>query len=287
MQKEISNDDSLPAYVKKLIVTADDFGLNVSVNQAIEKAHREGILTSTSLMVGEPAVHDAVERAHNLPGLRVGLHLCVVDGLSVLPHSDIPHIVNHDGCFSPNMIRVSLRVALSPKIQYELEKEIRAQFEAYHETGLLLDHVDVHHHLHLHPFILKMILHIGKSYGMKAMRLVHEPMRFSRKIRGTGLISGIMVGGFLRPWSGWMRRQLVAHGMKHNDRLFGMFDAENIDEPMMLRLLDHLPGGITEVHFHPRHEDDIETRALTSPRVRQRIEKRKIHCCGYDDIIDY
>lgn len=287
MQKEISNDYSRPVHVKKLIITADDFGLNLSVNQAIEIAHREGILTSTSLMVGEPAVHDAVERARNLPDLRVGLHLCVVDGHSVLPHSDVPHIVNRDGYFSPNMIRTSLRVALSPKIQYELEKEIRAQFEAYQETGLLLDHVDVHHHLHLHPFILKMILHIGKSYGMKAMRLVHEPVRFSRKVNDRGLLRGISTGCFLRPWSEWMRRQLNAHSIKHNDRLFGMFDTENIDEQMLLRLLDHLPNGITEVHFHPRHENDAETKALISPRVRQRIEERKIQCCGYDDIIDY
>jgi chitin disaccharide deacetylase len=67
-----------------LIVTADDFGLHEAVNEAIERASREGILTAASLMVGAPAADDAIRRARELPRLRVGLHLVLADGRAVL-----------------------------------------------------------------------------------------------------------------------------------------------------------------------------------------------------------
>ena len=77
-----------------LIVTADDFGAHPSVNAAVERAHRDGILTAASLMVGAPAAEDAIARARALPGLRVGLHLVLADGASVLPPRAIPDLVD-------------------------------------------------------------------------------------------------------------------------------------------------------------------------------------------------
>ena len=65
--------------MKRLVVTADDFGLSLEVNEAVEQAHREGILTAASLMVSAPAAADAVARAKRLPSLRVGLHLVLVE----------------------------------------------------------------------------------------------------------------------------------------------------------------------------------------------------------------
>ena len=79
--------------VRKLIVNADDFGLAVPVNEAVEISHREGILTSASLMVGAPAAADAVQRARSLPSLKVGLHIVVVDGRPVLPPAELDALV--------------------------------------------------------------------------------------------------------------------------------------------------------------------------------------------------
>jgi len=268
--------------VKKLVITADDFGLNRSVNQAIEKAHREGILTAASLMMGEEAVSDAVKHARAIPHLRVGLHLSFVDGRAVLPPYEIPNIVDSDGCFSPHIIRTSFRIALCPRVRRDLEREIRAQFEAFHATGLSLDHVDVHHHLHLHPVILKMVLRIGASQGLQAMRLVHEPFLFSWGVRGRGLLTRMIGGGvFLRPLVGWMRRQLKRGSISHNDRIFGIYDTGRISESVLLRLLDHLSDGITEVHLHPRHCEDLECHALLSEKVREQIREKGIICGGY------
>jgi len=78
--------------VKQLIITADDFGAAVEVNEGVERAHRDGILSAASLMVAGAAAGDAVTRAKAMPQLRVGLHLVLVEGKPVLPASAIPDL---------------------------------------------------------------------------------------------------------------------------------------------------------------------------------------------------
>src|SRR5579862_4857803 len=127
---------------KRLIVTADDFGLAVPVNEAVELGHSQGILTSASLMVTAPAAADAVERAHRLTTLGVGLHLVLMDGRPALPPEQIPDLVGTDGRFASDPIRLGARIYLSGRAQQQAEAEIRAQLTAFHRTGLTLDHVD-------------------------------------------------------------------------------------------------------------------------------------------------
>src|SRR5271155_4526296 len=86
-----------------LIVTADDFGLHEAVNEAIERASRDGILTAASLMVGAPAAADAVRRAGELPSLRVGVHLVLADGLAVLGPDVIPGLADQSGRMNSRM----------------------------------------------------------------------------------------------------------------------------------------------------------------------------------------
>src|SRR5512146_2453166 len=88
--------------LRRLIVNADDFGGSADINQAIIRAHREGILTSASLMVNEPAVDEAVALARENPRLGVGLHLTFLFGRSALPPKEIPGLVNARGEFGRN-----------------------------------------------------------------------------------------------------------------------------------------------------------------------------------------
>ncbi|HXY21296.1 MAG TPA: ChbG/HpnK family deacetylase, partial [Burkholderiaceae bacterium] len=81
-----------------VIITADDFGLDLAINEAVEKSFRNGILTATSLMIGQPAAPDAIERARRLPGLRVGLHVALTGGvLPVLPPARLADLVDRSG----------------------------------------------------------------------------------------------------------------------------------------------------------------------------------------------
>ncbi|MGH8180307.1 MAG: hopanoid biosynthesis-associated protein HpnK, partial [Steroidobacteraceae bacterium] len=181
-----------------LIVTADDFGLHPAVNRAVAQAASEGVLTAASLMVGSPATLDAVRCARELPGLSVGLHLVLADGWSVLPQRSIPALVDAQGRFGNNMVRDGVRFFALPTVRRQLEAEIRAQFQAFADTGLVLDHVNAHKHFHLHPTLLEMLLRIGAEFGAPAVRLPREPAWVARRTGGT--IAGPAVAGLLSPW---------------------------------------------------------------------------------------
>src|SRR5271170_945002 len=144
--------------MKRLIVTANDFGRDIAINEAVEAASRDGILGCASLMVGASAAADAVARARRLPGLRVGLHLVLIDGAPVLPPCEIRALVGADGRFDDNQLRAGLRYFFTPGVRRLLAAEIEAQFEAFRATGLVLDHVNAHQHMHLHPTVARLMI---------------------------------------------------------------------------------------------------------------------------------
>ena len=155
--------------MRQLIVTGDDFGLAVPVNEALEIAHRDGILRTASLMVGADAAEDALERARRLPSLRVGLHVVLVEGRPVLRPDEVPDLVDASGEFRTDLIASGFRFFFRRDVRRQLEVEIRAQFEAFQKTGLRLDHVNTHNHMHLHPTVLSLLLRIGREYGMDVL----------------------------------------------------------------------------------------------------------------------
>ena len=277
-----------------LIVTADDFGLHRSVNDAIEQASREGVLTAASLMVGAPAAADAIRRAATLPDLRVGLHLVLADGKAVLAPSLIPAIADGSGHMDSRMFARGIRYFALPYVRRQLEAEIRAQFAAFARTGLRLDHVNVHKHFHLHPTILEMLLRIGRDYGAPAVRMPAEPAWFAgREGRWAARASGIL----LMPWIALMKSRLRAARVLHNDQIFGLADSGAMDEAKMLEILARLPAGVTEIYLHPATESGTaiaasmcayrhveELRALLSPRVRAAIDGAGIARGGYGDL---
>jgi hopanoid biosynthesis associated protein HpnK len=268
--------------LKVLIFTADDFGLHAAVNRAVEQAAAHGVLTTASLMVGAPAAADAVRCARELPTLSVGLHLVLADGWSVLPPRSIPALVDAQGRFGNNMVRDGVRFFALPAVRRQLEAEIRAQFQAFADTGLTLDHLNAHKHFHLHPTLLEMLLRIGAEFGAPAVRLPREPAWVARQAGGA--LAGPVVAGLLRPWLALMRRRLRAAGVAHNDYVFGMSHSGAMDEARLLEILARLPEGVTEIYLHPavesgaaiaasmsgyRHADELA--ALLSPKVRAAV----------------
>jgi chitin disaccharide deacetylase len=278
---------------RRLIVCADDFGRDVAVNQAVEMAHRDGILSTASLMVVAPAAADAVERAHRLPDLRVGLHLVLVNGAAVLAPDDIPGLVGPDGRFDDNQARAAFRYFCAPGMRRKLTAEIRAQFEAFRATGLKLDHVNAHKHMHLHPTVARLVVEIGRDYGMRAVRLPVEPV---------GVLRRAFPGEQYRaaayaPAIAALRRRLRRAGVASNDYVFGIAWSGAMTEGRLLGLLPHLPPGVSDLYCHPatrttpelaadmpgyRHADELT--ALLSPAVRRCIQELGIDLIGYSDL---
>jgi len=270
--------------VRKLIVTGDDFGLAVPVNEAIEEAHRRGILTTASLMIGGAAARDAVERAKRLPSLKVGLHLVLVEGRPVLPSREIPDLVDGRGEFSTRLVGAGLNFFFRPGVRRQLEAEIRAQFLAFQETGLLLDHVNAHNHMHLHPTVLGLILKVGREFGLRAMRVPYEPVFPSWRASRRGLVSKLAGWMLLYPWIQILKVRLRRAGIRCNDFVFGLNDSGHLHQDIFLRLLSCVPQGVTEIYCHPAtrrcaeldrtmpdYEHEQEFKALVSPAVREAI----------------
>lgn len=267
---------------RALIITADDFGLHPRVNDAVELAHRDGVLTAASLMVAAPAARDALERARRLPGLRVGLHLVLADGAAMLPRDEIPALVDADGRFGDAMARDGVRFFFLPHVRRQLAREIRAQFEAFAATGLALDHVNTHKHFHLHPTVLSLILEIGREFGLRAMRLPRE------------LDAPLL----LRPWVALVRARLDRAGIAHNDYVVGIAGSGRMDEAALLAALGRLPHGVGEIYLHPatpgngaitpsmrdyRHAEELN--ALLSPRVAAALASANVARGGFADLL--
>ncbi len=265
---------------KQVIFTADDFGLCTEVNEAIEVAHRDGALSAASLMVAAPAASDAVARARRMPRLRVGLHLTLVDGRSLLPAHEIPDLVDGSGAFSTRLVAASVRWFFSLAARAQLRREIRAQFEAFRATGLALDHVNAHNHIHLHPTVLGMMLDIAPEFGSPAIRLPLE-----------------RPAGFIAPWLWLMRRRLRAAGLRHNDGLVGLRASGHLTAGRVLAALNSLGEGVTEFYFHPAirttaalegaapgYDRTGELAALTSSEVAQKLAGLGLKPLGYRDL---
>lgn len=232
--------------MKRLVVTADDFGASYEVNEAVEKAHREGILTAASLMVAGDAAADAVARARTLPRLGVGLHVVLVDGRPMSPPEQLPALVGSDGHFRTDMVRAGLTIFASPAARRQLKAEVEAQFAAFAATGLPLDHVNAHKHFHLHPTIAGTILTIGRRHGMTAIRAPVEPRAVLRKIDGTDAGPGIET-----IWAKLVRHRMRRAGMAVPDQVFGLAWSGAMTAARVQGLLQHLPDGLTEIYAHP------------------------------------
>lgn len=266
-----------PRERRQVIFTADDFGLSESVNEGIERAYRDGMLSSASLMVGGAALDDAVRRARNMPGLRVGLHVVVIEGPSVLPRADIPDLVDARGQFPSGGVQLGLRYFFMPEVRHQLRAEIAAQFRAFAATGLRLDHADAHKHMHLHPTIGRMIIDAGFAHGLPAIRVPCEPVSV---MAACGVVPRLSARA-MQIWSRVLRKQAEHVGLVVNDQVFGLAWSGAMTEERLLDLAAKLPDGLSEIYFHPaagpcrlvdqlmpEYHHEAELAALCSPRVR-------------------
>ena len=274
-----------PDKSRRLIVNADDFGRSASINAAVIRAHREGILTSASLMVNEPACAEAVALAKENPRLGVGLHLALVVGKSARPPAEISGLVNERGEFSDNPVAAGCRFFFSGKLEQQLHDEITAQFEKFRATGLLLDHVNGHLNIHLHPTVFSILMANAEKWGIRHLRLTCDPLRLNLK-----LASGRLAYRFSHAAIYWLlawraRAALRRKNIRHTARVFGLLQNARVDETFVLKLLAQLPPGDSELYSHPSLDEfKNEFAALVSPRVKELGARQNIQLIRYQDL---
>lgn len=273
----------MPVMPRRLIVNADDFGLTPAVSEGILKAHRDGILTSTTFMVNWPWSRDCAALLPGAPDLGVGLHLNLTAGTPISPPAAVPSLVGRDGRFVKNLWRLIYRV--SPR---EVRREWEAQIRRFVEyVGRPPTHLDSHHHVHSLPHLAPVALQLAQEYGIQRIRVVRPadlpPAR-------------------PRDWpSHWIFRRILARsahllaqsGLKGPDRLY----LADFNRERLLNWIRETPPGVTELVCHPGYIDATLRRVsgrlaprqqelddLTAPEVRAAVQEAGVQLCHYGDL---
>ncbi|HEX5773968.1 MAG TPA: hopanoid biosynthesis-associated protein HpnK [Geomobilimonas sp.] len=280
--------------MKELVINADDFGLSCGANRAIIKAWREGILTSASLMVRGEGFDEAVALARENPGLQVGLHLTLVQGRGVLPYEKFPSIVDSAGNFTNDPVHAGMRYFFIKPLHKQLREEIEAQITAFLETGIPLSHIDGHLNIHMHPTVFDILQELIPRHGISSFRLSRENLVANLAVDRKRLLGKSADAFIFSRLAGRCRPHLDRQGVTYAGEVKGLLNSGRMTEAYLLRALDRLGEGLTEIYFHPGchpdgelarwmpdYQHEAELAALTSPRVKEKLRSLGIKLRNY------
>ena len=270
---------------RRVIINADDFGRSRGINAAVIQAHREGILTTASLMMNEEASAEAVALAKESPRLGIGLHLTLLCGHSALSADRIARLVNGSREFPNGPVAAGWKYFFNRSLRTQLAAEMAAQFEKFRATGLPLDHVNGHLHLHLHPVVFSILMENAEAWGIGRIRVVRDPFWLNTRLAGGRWFYRARHALIYSILSRRALRRLESGRIRHTRFVFGLLQDGRVDEGYLVQLLERLPAGDSELYSHPsldqfRHELD----ALVSPRVRTVVRQQGIQLIRYQDL---
>jgi hopanoid biosynthesis associated protein HpnK len=262
--------------LKNLIVNADDLGWTDGVNQGIAEAHRNGIVTSTSLLANGAAFASGVELARSTPGLGVGVHLNLSDGEPIAPRELVATLLNDEGEFAGGPEALLLRIAKREVTVREAEQEWEAQIERVKEAGIQPTHLDGHKHVHMLPGLFEVALRLAKRYGIGAIRVAHETSSLRAALSAGDelhasvvLKQGVQARG-LKLLARDAREQAERAGISMSDYFCGIAQTGEMTKEGVARLLRSLPEGTTELMTHPGYADqDLQNSATRLQGSRQ------------------
>jgi len=274
---------------KRLIITADDFGVSASVNRTVMAGWQNGLLTSASLMVTGAAFDEAVALARQNPGLQVGLHLTLVQGRSAARHTGFPSLTHHDGTFPNDPVLAGMRMFFLKALKKQIEAEIEAQIETFLATGLPLTHINGHLNIHMHPTVFSILCRLMPKYGISTFRLSRERLSIELGISGRTLekaVHAFIFGKLAKHCLPELKMRKIGCA----DEVKGTLNSGRLTEEYLLQCLDTLQEGLTEIYFHPADPDTPEmpdyrqveeTAAISGEKVRKKIKALGITLCNY------
>jgi predicted glycoside hydrolase/deacetylase ChbG (UPF0249 family) len=268
----------------RLVVNADDFGMSAAISRGIVRAHRDGIVTSTSLL-GNCADLDAARAVlAEVPGLGVGVHLALVGGAPVADPATVPSLLGPDGRFlarGAEFIGAWTRRRIDAG---DVEREFDAQIARVRAAGIAIDHLDTHHHLGFLPVVGRSVEAVARRQGIGAIRSeIESPTLSWLTDPRRGLKAGVLTG------LGWLtRRQLGAR--RHSAQSWGYVESGRLDEVRVLEIIGRLGPGTHELICHPGEEQSPfydytgELATLMSAKVRRALGQRGVSLCRWGDL---
>lgn len=280
----------------QLIVNADDFGQTRGINAGIIRAHREGILTSATLMANGPAFENAVQLARKNPDLGVGVHLNLVEGRPLSPPGEVASLLDSNGAFVSKYRLIGRYIFRGLQLA-ELRKELAAQIKRVTDCGIVPTHVDSHKHIHAFPPFFRVVLKVLRDFGIGAVRLPLDRFRLRNALAcPRGLPRTIA----LNAASHCSRRILRASSsITTTDHFAGTLRTGQVNGDWLSEFIRRLPTGTTELMVHPGQCDDelqntstrltaereTELHGLTQPGVALAVKTTGVQLAHYGCVL--
>jgi hypothetical protein len=271
---------------KKLIVNADDYGRSPGVSRGILEAHRRGIVTSTTVMINQPSVRTQLDEALACPDLGLGLHLVFSAWRPVLPPEQVSSLVDGDGFFLGQHDLWAQAEEISTS---QLRAEFTAQVERFAEwAGRLPDHLDCHQFVHLYPPFFQAYADMAVKYHLP-LRVPFPPEAdFQRAVSTLPYLEDFPLD-HVRGMIATNSALLAARSLRYPDHFIGtFFGLEALTLENLMRLLQNLPEGVSELMCHPgydgpglakstyRRERPVELELLTHPAIQECVAQAGI-----------
>jgi len=264
--------------VRNLIVNADDLGWTEGVNRGIAETHRNGIVTSASLLANGAAFASGVELARTTPGLGVGVHLNLSEGKPVAPREMVKSLVNERGELEGRPESLLLRLARRSVSLEEVEREWNAQIQKVRDAGIEPTHLDGHRHVQMLPGLFELALRLAKKHGIAAIRISHEEsslrlaLSTGAKHKGAVVIKqGVQARG-LKLLAPDAHEKAERAGIAAADYFCGIAQTGEMTREGVLRLLETLPEGTTELMCHPGYMDAELAKSATRLQASRQTE---------------
>lgn len=274
----------------RLVVNADDFGLSPAISCGILRAHRDGIVTSASLLGNCDDLPGARAMLAEAPQLGIGVHLALCGGRPVAEADSVRSLLGPDDAFGTrgqDFIAAWMKGRIVPA---EVERELDAQVARVREAGIAVDHLDTHHHLGFLPVVGRAVEAVARRHGIAGIRsAVERPTLAWVTDPRRGIEAGLLTG------LAWLtRRQLGAR--RHGPQSWGYVESGHLDEIRILEIIGRLGPGLHEIICHPGEEDaaagesppryqrTAELASLTSAKVRRGITQRGVALCRWGDL---
>lgn len=276
----------------RLIINADDLGVNAQRSHGIFQCAEFGVVTSATL-IANGVDSDAAGKRAKEKKVPCGLHLNLTEEYPLSKATDIASLIEGNGMF---MDRHKLRAALAAgEIRPEhIEREIRAQVEWMLDVHGSITHVDGHHHIHIEPAVVQALLPTLERYGIRFVRIPcemplppwgyivsDEQLEKTRQINAKALQA---------------KQMYAAHWIGTTDHFRGLTLAGNAALKNLRHIISKLPDGTTELMVHPGSpctygtpfdldpQRQTELRMLLDMSIRDLLNERTIELIAFTDL---
>ena len=279
--------------MKRLILNADDFGLTRGVNQGIIRAHRDGILTSTTLMATAPEFEDACALALANPDLGVGCHVVLVGGTAVTSPAQIPSLADQSGALAKSLLGFAAKVTRGQILAADIATEVTAQIQKIRAAGIEPTHIDTHKHTHAHPKVMEVIGQVARDCRITRIRRPIE--RIGKSWEGGGLSKQFAAAVAVRTVAGEFESLAQKYGLRTPDHFLGLAMTGQLGPTELRRMIENLPEGTVEIMLHPgicdqdlagtgsrlQRQRQLELDGLTDADVKHTVQKEGIQLITY------